>query len=312
MNTIKRFVLAFSIWSVSLVSIASVPTEEGLLKNLNNADLPGQFLTIKMMVQSLAEPDKTDYVKLIISLENPAVISALQIVYNNSQMQNSQVKNVKLLPDLLSVIRKEKGQERALFYAAMVMLTTNRSSGMETFLEKNGVSIVKNKSILNEDKMKLLRAYRTHLVTNKGRGDAGSPLNPEDPRAKEKALELFRANTFKRAPNIELIKKDNEFMWKADWKSVQGYFSNEERRLRQIEVNAPEGQIRLDASTYVLFNGVNEFPKYIGMLDQKGINYKIQTLSLDTRLRADKRLSDTFEELKKVPGQEPVVYPFLF
>lgn len=72
-----------------------------------------------------------------------------------------------------------------------MMLTTNRSQGVEVFLEKNGVSVVKNKTILNEDKMKLLRAYRTHLVNSKGKGDAGSPLNPEDPKIKEKDFGSF-------------------------------------------------------------------------------------------------------------------------
>ena len=92
----------------------------------------------------------------------------------------------------------------------MMMLTTNRSQGVEAFLEKNGVNIVKNKTIINEDKLKLLRAYRAYLVNSKGRGDAGSPLSPDDPKAKERVLDLFRANTFKQAKNVELVKKDNE------------------------------------------------------------------------------------------------------
>lgn len=291
---------------------SSVPTEEGLLKNLNNADLPGQFITLKVMMQNLSEQEKNDYLKLILSLENPNSISMLQIVYSNSQMLNSQVKSVKFIPDLLTQVKREKVQEKSMFYAVLMMLTTNRSAGMESFLEKNGVSIVKNRAILNEEKMKLLRAYRSHLINNKGRGDAGSPLNPEDPKNKEKVLELFRANTFKRAPNIELVKKDNEFMWKADWKTLQGYFSNEERRFRQLELNSPDGQIRMDAQSYILFNGVNELPKFINFKDQKGINYKLQVLSLDNKLRADKKMSETYEELKKAPNQEAHQYPFLF
>jgi hypothetical protein len=306
------FLCLLTAFVISANAFASVPTEEGLLKNLNNADLPGQYITIKMMGQSLAEQEKADYVKFIITLENPNAIGLLQVVYNNSQMQNSQIKSVKYTPDLLVQIRKEKSQERAMFFASLMMLATNRSAGMEAFLEKNGVSILKNKNILNQDKMKLLRDYRTHLVNSKGKGDAGSPLNPEDPAAKQKALELFRANTFKRAPNVELVKKENEFMWKTDWKSVQGFFSNEERRLREIDLNSADGQISLDANTYVLFNGVNELPKFIGIKDQKGINYKLQVLSLDTKLKGEKRLSDSYEELKKLGGQEASAYPFLY
>lgn len=290
---------------------ASVPTEEGLLKNLNNADLPGSNITVKMMVQLLNEQDKTEYIKLQLSLDNPNSITALQTIYSNGQMLNSQVKSVKYIPDLLAQIKREKSPEKSMFYAVLMMLTTNRSQGVEAFLEKNGIGIVKNKTILNEDKMRLLRAYRSHLVNNKVRGDTGSPLNPEDPKNKEKVLDLFRSNTFKRAKNIELVKKDNEFMWKVDWKSAQGYFSNEERQFRALDYSTGDSQIKLEASNYLLFNGTNELPKFINLKDSKGSLYKVQTLGLDIK-RNDKRLADSYEELKKNPNLEDTTNSFLF
>lgn len=307
----KKILQALIILSLSFTASASVPTEEGLLKNLNNADLPGQYVTVKMMVQSLNEPDKVDYIKLQISLDNPNGIGLLQTVYSNGQMLNSQIKSVKYFPDLLTQIKKEKAPEKSLFYGVLMMLTTNRSQGVEAFLEKNGVSVVKNKNILNEDKMKLLRAYRTHLVNSKGRGDAGSPLNPEDPKNKEKVLDLFRSNTFKRARNIELVKKDNEFMWKVDWKSAQGYFSNEERQFREMDYSTSDSQIKLEANNYLLFNGTNELPKFMNLKDSVGGLYKIQTLGLDIK-RADKRLVDSYEETRKAPGQSDPGHSFLF
>lgn len=296
---------------ISFSAVASVPTEEGLLRNLNNADLPGQYITVKTMVQSLTEADKTDYVKFQLSVENPNTVALLQTTYSNGQMLNSQIKNVKYFPDLLNQIRREKAPEKSLFYSVLMMLTTNRSQGMEAFLEKNGISVVKNKTILNEDKIKLLRAYRSHLVNNKGKGDAGSPLNPEDPKNKEKVLDLFRSNTFKRAKNIELVKKDNEFMWKVDWKAAQGFFSNEERQFRAIDYSTADSQIKIEANSYLLFNGTNELPKFMNVKDSTGQLYKIQTLGLDIK-RTDKRLADSYEELKKAPGQSDAGYSFLF
>ena len=164
--------------TISVSTIAAVPTEEGLLKNLNNAAIPGNLITIKALLQPIgglgvgnvgveADAVKSDYYKFIISLENPSSISLLQIAYSNAQMQNAQIKDVKYIPDLMSAIKKEKTIEKGLFYSVLMMLTTNRSQGVELFLEKSGVQIVKNKNILNEDKMKLLKAYRTYLATNK-------------------------------------------------------------------------------------------------------------------------------------------------
>ncbi len=307
----KMFSKLLVVFMVSFSVHASVPTEEGLLRNLNNADLPGQYVTVKTMVQSLTEADKTDYVKFQISIDGPNNISLLQTTYSNGQMLNSQIKGVKYIPDLLSQIKREKAPEKSLFYSVLMMLTTNRSQGMEAFLEKNGVAVVKNRNILNEDKIKLLRAYRSHLVNNKGKGDAGSPLNPEDPKNKEKVLELFRSNTFKRAKNIELVKKDNEFMWKVDWKSAQGFFSNEERQFRAVDYSTADSQIKIEANSYLLFNGTNELPKFMNVKDSTGQLYKIQTLGLDVK-RTDKRLAESYEELKKAPGQSDAGFSFLY
>lgn len=307
----KMFSKLLVVCMISFSAHASVPTEEGLLRNLNNADLPGQFVTVKTMVQSLTEADKTDYVKFQISVDSPSSVSLLQTNYSNGQMLNSQIKSVKYIPDLLSQIKREKAPEKSLFYSVLMMLTTNRSQGMEAFLEKNGVVVVKNRNILNEDKIKLLRAYRSHLVNNKGKGDVGSPLNPEDPKNKEKVLELFRSNTFKRAKNIELVKKDNEFMWKVDWKSAQGFFSNEERQFRAIDYSTADSQIKIEANSYLLFNGTNELPKFMNVKDSTGQLYKIQTLGLDVK-RTDKRLAESYEELKKAPGQSDAGFSFLY
>lgn len=304
---------------ITFTAFASVPTEEGLLKNLNNAELPGNLVTVKAMVQSVAAPietdaAKTDFYKFVISLENPNVISLFQVGYSSGQMLNSQIHSVKYIPDLLTAIKREKAPEKSLFYSVFMMLTLNQPQGMEAFLAKSGVQIVKNKNILNEDKMKLLKAYRNYLATSKGKNDALSPLNPTDPENKEKVLELFRANTFQRSKNIELIKLENEFVWKADWKNIKGYFTNEERRFRLLEYTTNENSVRLDATDYILFNGTNELPKFMTIKDTAANTIKIQILSLDTKMNREKKLTERYEEARKIlpAGTVGPAYTFLF
>ena len=303
-----KILLSFVLLVASLALVAAVPTEEGLLRNLNNADIPGNMITVKAIIQNTSpaigavaetEISKADYYKFVFSIENPNAVSLLQVTYSSSQMMNNQIKDVKYVPDLLSAIKKEKSPEKGMFYAVMMMLTTNQSAGVESFLEKGGVQIVRNKNILNEEKMKLLKTYRTYLANNKGKGDANSPLNPADPQNKAKVLELFRANTFQRSKNVELVKNDNEFLWKADWKTVKGYFSNEERRLRVMEFGSGDSLMKLEANEYVLFNGTNELPKFILFRDLKGQSAKLQVLSLETKKNHEKKLSERFEEAKK-------------
>ena len=326
MNNVMKRVISFLILILSFSAIASVPTEEGLLKNLNNAGIPGNLITIKAMAQSAGggqvgsvgteiEANKTDYYKFVISLENPKSVGLLQVAYSNGQMLASQIRDVKYVPDLLAAIKKEKTIERGLFYSVMMMLATNNSQGVELFLEKGGVQVVKNKNILNEEKMKLLRTYRTYLATIKGKGEASSPLNPTDPQNKAKIIELFRANTFERSKNIELVKLENEFVWKVDWKSTKAYFSNEERRLRILDYTVADTTVKLEANDYVLFNGTNELPKMITFKDSRGMISKLQILSLDTKNNREKKLNERFDEAKKsIPATTGVEanYSFLF
>lgn len=318
-----KVITFFFIFSLALSAKAAVPTEEGLLKNLNNADIPGNIITVKAMIQSNSSPvdagaeaemAKADFYKFVLSLENPNSVSLFQVGYSDGQMLNSQIRTVKYIPDLLTAIKREKAPEKSLFYAILMMLTTNQSQGVEAFLEKSGVQIVKNKNILNEEKMKLFKAYRTYLANNKGKGDATSPLNPTDPQNKAKVIELFRANTFERAKNIELVKLENEFMWKADWRNIKGYFSNEERRFRLMEYTNDENNLKLGASDYILFNGTNELPKYMTVKDSKGVSTKIQILGLDTKKNREKKLVERYEEAKKsIPaGTVEANYSFLF
>ncbi len=316
-----KLLTMFILLTLSFRSFAAVPTEEGLLKNLNNGNIPTKMLTIKAMVQSTSvttspgevEVPKSDYYKFVLNLDNPNTVSLFQIAYSNAQMLSSQIKDVTFIPDLLGAIRKEKSPERGMFYAVFMMLTTNRSIGMEAFLEKGGVQIVKNKNLLNDEKIKLFRAYRAYLASNKGKGEANSPLNPADPQNKAKIIELFRANTFERSKNIELVKVENEFFWKADWKSTQAYFSNEERRLRKVELKLADAEIKLEASDYMLFNNTNELPKFIRIKDSSGQSYKMQIMSLDSKNNNEKKLTERYEEEKKQAPQKNVNYfSFLF
>ncbi len=313
-----KLVLVFLVAVYSLTLWSAVPTEEGLLKNLNNANIPGNLITIKSAIQSgssiEAEAPKNDFYKFVISIEAPGVYRMMQAQYASAQMQSAQLKDLKYIPDLIAAIKKEKSAERGMFYSVLLMLAANKSEGMETFLEKAGINLVRNKDVLNEEKMRLLRSYRSYLANNKGKGDSGSPLNPADPQAKVKTQELFRANTFERSKNIELTKLENEFVWKVDWKAIQAYFTNEERQLRTIEFNSPEGLVSITAQEYEILNGTNVFPKSVTLKDSKGVVSKMQFSVLDIKANKDKKLSDRFEEAKKTFTAPPVSseYSFIF
>lgn len=289
---------------LSLVNLAfaSVPTEEGLLRNLNNANIPGVMVTLKAEVKKMGDDvgpqiNRVDYYKWVFIIGDS--ISLFQINYNGSQMQNNQIQDVKLIGDLADAIEKNSSPDIGMFYGALTMLATNRSDIMESFIGRTGSLVVKNKAVLNEDKMKLIRTYRNYLLSTKGKGEATSPLNPQDPAEKAKVVEIFKSNTFVRSKNVELVKEGNEFLWKADWKTVRAAFTNEERRLKYIEFSDVAAKARLDVSDYTLFNNVNEFPKNMLIKDSNGEAYKITFFGQEVKKTQDKKLSDRQDEAKK-------------
>ena len=264
--------------------LAAVPTEEGLLKNLNNPAPNGNMVTIKMAAQN-------DFYKLVFYIEKNGVIGLVQVTYSDSQMQNSQIKNVKFFPDFAKVLSLETSPEKSLFYGAMMMLATNRPIGMEIFLNKNGVKVAKNRELMNEEKIALLKSYKSYLANSKGKGESDSPLNPSNPEERTKAISLFKSNTYTRSRNISLIKEGSDFYWKADWQSVQGIFSNEERRLKRFDYKNQEG----------------ELPKNIEVKNDKGLSVKVQILGEEVSFKKDKDFEDFKKKIsnKKERGDTP-------
>ncbi len=298
----KKLSLILVMYLACLSTWASIPTEEGLLKNLNNQSINGNTVTLKFVVAKQGD-DKTssedlDYYKLV--LTNEVAPQVFQIRYSNSQMLLNQIVDLKYISNLSQFVKNEKEIDKSLFYAVLSLITLNNSDPIESFLSKNGTYITKNKSLMNEEKMKLLRQYRAYLANNKGKGDLNSPLNPTDPALRTRNLELFKESTYRKSSNIKLVKENNEFLWKADWKPLVVYFTNEERRLRFLSFVNPDQEVKFELSEYVSFNGSNEIAKVINLKDSSGQAYKIQIYSQEIKSSTkEKSLLERFEEAKK-------------
>lgn len=309
-------ILLLALIILTNTTFAAIPTDEGLLRNPNNQAIFGQQVTLKAEVRKQLEggvAERVDHYKFVFTIDDK--ISLLQVNYSNAQMLGSQIQDVKYIYDLEDAIRKDRTPERGMFYGALAMLGTNKAEPIEAFIERTGSSIIKNRALMNEDKMKLIRTYRNYLLTTKGKGEATSPLNPQDPAEKAKVVEIFKSNTFTRSKNIELIKDGNEFLWKADWKSVVGYFTNEERRLKSIEYSDVVAKVKLDASEYAMLNNANEFPRSIFLKDSSGETYKMSFYYQEVKKTPEKKLTERFEEAKKLmtkPLDQKEIFHFIF
>ncbi len=310
-NTLKKILMMVLIHGIVMSltlfqTHSSIPTEEGLLKNLhNNPPYDGQ-VAIKIKV-STVEPNEESFYKIIIGLENPLITSLLVMRYDKPSMKEAQLKSIKFYPDLLSSIKKELVQHRSLFLSSLMFLIHNRGAGFESIIEKTGGNIIRTKQLYDDDKMKLLKSYKAHLVKNPGSRETNSPLNPEDQTQKEKVQSLFRSNSLKNSPNIQLVKLGNDFFWQYNQKSLIAHFTNEERRLKFLELNTSDFSSKIEFESYGILNGTNEFPRgIIQVLD--GQNFKkIQILGVENLPKKEKSLFKKDEELRKYlaqPGED--------
>lgn len=306
----KLFALILSLLSVTSL-MAAVPTEEGLLKNVNNQDLQGSNVVLKFSIQPVDESTAVEFMKVYLQQENENNFGMLQVIYSNAQMLDSQILNIRYTPNVLMSLRSEKNMDKALFTSSLAMLALNNPYAFKVTMAKNGITVASDRDILNGDKINLLKEYKTYLVNNKGRSEAGSPFNSQDAKVKDKNIEIFKSNTFKRAENIELVKKNNEFMWKIDWKGTQVFFSNEQREFKVLEHSATDGQFKIDANNYLAFNGINSFPKFLSVKETQGQIVKLQTLSLEVK-KTEKKLKDLYQEHKGSTQEKASAYSFIF
>lgn len=278
---IKKLVcILVLMFSASLM--AAVPTEEGLLKNASNEKIDQPYIAVTFAISKLGEDKPQEFYKYIYRVATVNDISLTVFKYSNALMQDAQLLSSVTYPNVLTEIKRNSKNDAGLFNAIMLMLATNQPGGVEAFLAKHGVGIVDNSRMINADKMALLTKYKDFLQKNPGRSDAGSPLNPEDAKQRDKAVELFRENTYKRAPNVELTRRENQFYWRADWKNTQMFFSNETREFRIAEFTEGDQVFKIQAQNYVSLNRKNTIPKMMNIKDSQNQYSKVEILGQDT------------------------------
>lgn len=290
---------------ISLAVSAAIPTEEGLLKNLNNSAAQVGQTIIRFKVTTSDESKGDTYYRVTLSNENPNAVQILQQKYSGAQMSAVQLKDVKYEADLFARVKRDMVNERTVFYSTLGFLIFNKGIGLESVIEKTGGSVLKTRAQYNDDKMRLLRQYKGYLANSKSKGDADSPLNPQEPKEKQRVQELFRSNSLRPSPNVKLAKMGASFMWHADWKNVHGYFTNEERRLRILEIVSSDSPLKLELDQYGILNGINEFPKSMAIQTKEGLIYKIQVLGVESKSVKEKPILTKYDELRKIMETNP-------
>ena len=261
------------------------------------------------------------YFKIIFSKEKEGVTQFLQAEYENSTMKNSSLLKTRYFPDLKAILENNVQVERNLFYSIVSMYALNDSRFISNFLSKHGEGYQSNQLVLNEEKFKLLDEYRSYLSAIKGdealKETRESPLNPEDEEKGKLVKEVLKTAMYKPSDRIKLERKGGDFFWRVDLQSVQAYFTNEKHQLKTLEVTTPSGNLSMNLSDYILFDGIHELPKDIYFRDLADRHFRIRFLSFSNWINKGKTLEVRAKDylkletkLRKVRDEnKPVVAP---
>ncbi len=316
----KLLNILFSCLLISTSTLAARPTLEGLFRNSNSPELEGNFIVIKMMIEEIQNqgvdqvlsteaqdqkiPMQPKFYKFIFSTEEERKTQLLQVEYNSNLMKKAGVKRSLYFKNLTQKIKDDVYTERSLFYSLLMMFGLNKSDGMKNILARYGTHFLDNKSLMNEEKVKLMDSYKKYLTAIKEdktlKEELESPLKPEDIEEKEKVLNLLKEPMYKENESVSLVKDGRKFFWKMNLEKVKASFTNEEHRLTRFELESAEGNILGNFGDYILFDGRHELPKIIVLKDKNNRQFKVRFLSFKNFINKGKNLLERAIDYKKI------------
>lgn len=216
----KKTVLLFFITS-SL--FASTPTEEGLFRNGDNADIKGDLITYKIKLHStksviptekaIEQPvtatttaaktavinedtsidlpiptteEKINYIKVIVLRKGEYNFQYLFLFYSSAEFTAKNL--IKVLPIVSEkrLLTSEYSDLTQLNIGLLQMLTLNRSTEIVDYIKSIDPTFKRNSEVINKEKAYLYTRYRKYLQELKENPDLKEELeDPRNPKSEE-------------------------------------------------------------------------------------------------------------------------------
>lgn len=280
------FVLLFALLSTHLFA---APTIEGLFRNGNNPDLSADLVVATFSVEELPNEVSKEllpvrYVKVFMSRSNTAIV-ALQADYSDNRFAEPTTQKSYFRTQLSDDVKEAKFVERPLFYSVLSTLLLNDSRPMNHFLKTYASGFKTNREAMSPDKLELLQKYKEYLIAISEEGgsvkDALKATKEGNAEERAKAMDVITGGIYEKNDRVHLAREGGQFFWMTDLGAFKAWFTNEEHRLKKIQLNMENGKnVELECGEYVLLNGTHEVPKTITMRDSLNSLYKISFLTL--------------------------------
>ncbi|MCO4793796.1 MAG: hypothetical protein KC493_08795 [Bacteriovoracaceae bacterium] len=332
---------------ITIDAFTAVPTAEGLFRNGSNKDLSGNLIVLTFVIEEhvnrkLLDTSKVSesteeveemiskakvaprYFKVILGVEDEKRIESILIEYNNPKHSSNSVIDAKYFPNILNKIANDDYLERELFYSVLNVLMLNDSRAISQVLKKHNSNFLNNEQLLNENKLKILNAYKNYLQTVKDdetlKETLENPLKSEDPEKQKEISEYLREPMYTKDNSVKLVRDNAEFFWKVDLEKTQVRFETKKGRMRELIHSNGGSTVKINFGEYILFDGIHELPKYIFVKDLLERVFKVQVTSYkafnntgDNFIKRYKKYSELVSKNKEeitlapqVEGETPV------
>lgn len=303
------------ITQLSFTAFASVPSVESLFRNNNNADIKtkGVWTEFKVMQVekslffdrekeslnpianfkyyfNLRDGKSFDVVKLISKKNKPVKVSSqknLVYYFKRTNLDESKL-------------------NKYLFDAVLYSLLVNNSNAIDSLFSRINSKYRSNSTMLNSKKVSALKSEIANLKkpeTTKGLTTQKKASANSDDQARE----ALKESTYLSDENVALTRMGSQFFWKFDLGNINGFFTNETRRLVFLKFEHSSKIMEMKLGQYILFNGVHELPKKIRVSVGPGADYIIEFTSLGHTNYTRKSLNEIEKEYReRVQGNSGV------
>lgn len=311
---------------------AATPTMEGLFRNGANPDMAGELSIIRFQVEEKSnellmerlkmegneqklnellqyEKMPAKFIEFLVVPDSARGHEAVMNEYGSKTYADGQLLRSEYFASLNQKIKQEGNIGRNMLYSMVMMLAMNDADPLVRLIKSYNKDFELNREVMNGDKVSLLKRYQKYLSLVKEdkeiRAELESPMNPTDDAKKQQVAALEKARMYRESGNVKLIRENALFFWLIELEKFQARFFNDSHQLDFLKMNVGEGQIEVNCSDYILFEGRFRLPRYFMLKDINDRLYKISFISVKNYSKNSVKLTERQSKLAEKLGQTP-------
>ncbi len=266
------------------------PTFESLLRNGNNINIGKNTVLANLTISEIdpiSNQKRTSeegiinnsFVKYVIFNENERYPEMTQLEFSANSFRTNMMKrkSVYRFTSFKSLGLNNEQIEAKLYYSLMNMLLVNKSSMFMDLLKSIDPNVRTNKELINQEKLALLRSYKTYLIAIKNDKESNleNPLKPSAEDKKEKAKSVYNDVLLKNDNLVKRQKVGDDFFYLVDSDKIKVKL-DADHNLLEMTLETNLGKLSIVLGSFLKMGSGLSFPEYIWITDLSGKKFEIK------------------------------------